>query len=186
MGQLCSGGLYPVTSQARKSPFLTPQLPLSSHQLLALAHLLDTHCSTLLLHVMSCSPSLLSPPLLVKSLHLTQSIFTCALLLTLPRSLHPYPFLPHLPLTFLPKVRISAGMAVWLWHSYCSLSLTHCLSPSTTTSLSSLFRICCTHTFHTYSHTHWLAGRIVFSYRTPFSVAPLSSMCKWVLWTRLH
>lgn len=91
-----------------------------------------------------------SPSLLVKSI---QSIFTGELLLT-----HSLP----LALTFLPKVHVSAGMAVWVWHRYPSLSQLFIVSPSTT-----IFFFA----FHTCSHTHW---GWFFTYRTP------SSTCKWV------
>lgn len=103
-GQLCSRVLHPVTSQSRKSPFLPPnlKLPPSSHQPPALSHLLDTHCE------MSCSPSL-SPPLLVKSIFLTCAALTLS------------SFLPHFPLTILPKVCVSTGMADT------ALSLSHSL-----------------------------------------------------------
>lgn len=157
-GQLCSRVLHPVTSQSRKSPFLPPnlKLPPSSHQPPALSHLLDTHCE------MSCSPSL-SPPLLVKSIFLT-----CVLLS------HCLPSSPTFLWQFFPRCALALG-----WLTLLSLFLTHCFSPSTTTtSPSSLFCTC--------PHTHRGAGRPVFSYRTPFIFSPLSSMCKWVLWTRLH
>lgn len=96
---------------------------------------------------MSCSPSPPSPPLLVKSVHPTQSIFTRALLLTLSHILHPCTFLPLFPLTFQGvHQRLNGCLGLTL-----ALFLTHCLSPSTATSLLSLSP--CTHISHMLAHT---------------------------------
>lgn len=88
MGQFLSPALHQLTSLTMKHapPLVYLRLQIKGQLSLTSSTPTAPHSSS---REMSCSLSLLSPPLLVKSIHLTQSIFTRAPLLTLSHILHP-------------------------------------------------------------------------------------------------